>query len=85
MLELRTIAAGVDGPRVGIIVPRHSHTAVARNLVKRRIREIVRTTQLGAGASSTGAVVVFALPTAYGAKYSELLAEVTALRERASV
>lgn len=85
MLELRTIAAEADGPRVGIIVPRHSHTAVARNLVKRRIREIVRTTQLGAGASSAGVVVVFALPPAYGAKYSELLAEMTALRERANV
>jgi len=85
MLELRTVATGVDGPRVGIIVPRHSHTAVARNLVKRRIREIVRTTQLGGGASSTSGVVVFALPPAYGAKYSELLAEVATLRERANV
>lgn len=85
MVELRTIAVGVDGPRVGIIVPRHAHTAVARNLVKRRIREIVRTTQLGAGASSTGAVVVFALPAAYGARYSELLADVATLRERANV
>jgi ribonuclease P protein component len=28
--------------RVGIIVPRHQHTAVDRNRVKRRLRELVR-------------------------------------------
>jgi ribonuclease P protein component len=30
-------------PRVGFIVPRHGRTAVERNRLKRRLREIVRT------------------------------------------
>jgi ribonuclease P protein component len=36
---------GVAEPRgrVGIVVPRHKHTAVDRNRVKRRLRELVRT------------------------------------------
>jgi len=29
-------------PRVGIVVPRHRHTAVDRNRLKRRLRELVR-------------------------------------------
>jgi len=29
-------------PRVGLIVPKHRHSAVERNLVKRRLRELVR-------------------------------------------
>jgi ribonuclease P protein component len=30
-------------PRVGFIIPRHGRTAVERNRLKRRLREIVRT------------------------------------------
>ena len=29
-------------PRVGIVVPRHQHSAVDRNRLKRRLRELVR-------------------------------------------
>ncbi len=29
--------------RIGIIVPKHQHSAVARNRVKRRLRELART------------------------------------------
>ena len=39
------VAAGILGgplPRVGIIVPRHRQSAVARNRLKRRLRELVR-------------------------------------------
>jgi ribonuclease P protein component len=31
------------GVRVGVIVPRHKHSAVDRNRLKRRLRELVRT------------------------------------------
>lgn len=48
-LEVRTAASPLAlsgtvliGCRVGLVVPRFGHTAVARNLVKRRLRELVR-------------------------------------------
>jgi ribonuclease P protein component len=44
-LEVRVLAAddGAGPGRVGIIVPRHRHSAVDRNRLKRRLRELVRT------------------------------------------
>ncbi len=38
---MRVVAA--ESCRVGIIVPRHRHSAVDRNRLKRRLRELVRT------------------------------------------
>jgi len=29
-------------PRLGVVVPRHGHSAVARNRLRRRVRELVR-------------------------------------------
>ena len=81
VLEIRTVSATTP-PRVGIIVPRHSHTAVDRNRIKRRLREIVRTERLVSPA--LGAVVVFALPAAYGVTFDALRAELITLCRRAS-
>ena len=55
---------------MGIIVPRYSHTAVDRNRVKRRLREIVRLDMLPALPSVD--LVVRALPSAYTATLAEL-------------
>ena len=41
-LDVRVLASPLAFPRVGIIVPRHQHSAVDRNRLKRRLREIVR-------------------------------------------
>lgn len=41
-LEVRHTASPLRHPRVGVIVPKHQHTAVARNLVKRRLRVLAR-------------------------------------------
>jgi RNase P protein component len=41
-LDVRVLASPLDCPRVGIVVPRHQHTAVDRNQLKRRLRELVR-------------------------------------------
>jgi len=61
---------------VGIIVPRHKQSAVARNRVKRRLREMVRTTLLPAMASLPPLdVVVRATPEAYGADPATLAAD----------
>jgi ribonuclease P protein component len=51
-------------------VPRYSHSAVERNRVKRRLREIVRLDVLHALPNVD--VVVRALPSAYAAKADEL-------------
>ncbi len=41
-LDVRVIASPLEFPRVGIVVPRHRHSAVDRNRLKRRLRELVR-------------------------------------------
>jgi ribonuclease P protein component len=42
-LDVRIAASPLGIPRVGIVVPRHQHSAVDRNRLKRRLRELVRT------------------------------------------
>ena len=65
-------------PRVGVIVPRYRQTAVARNLVKRRLRELVRQELLP---HLRGAEIVLrARPEAYGATVAGLRADVCAGR-----
>jgi ribonuclease P protein component len=69
-IELRTLAAGHSTPRVAVVVPRFSHSAVQRNRVKRRIREIVRRELLATFPPVD--ILVRAAPTAYGATHAEL-------------
>ena len=59
---------------MGVIVPRFGHTAVERNLVKRRLRNLARTELLPAGTPCD--VVLRAAPNAYGASYEVLRAAV---------
>ncbi len=59
---------------MGVIVPRFSHTAVERNLVKRRLRDLVRTELLPKIPALD--VVVRAAPSAYNADYDTLRAAV---------
>jgi ribonuclease P protein component len=75
--------AGLTGPvgRVGIIVPRHRQTAVRRNLLKRRLRELVRLQLLPA--LRTGAVVIRARPEAYEATFAELARQIERVRRDA--
>jgi ribonuclease P protein component len=64
---------------VGFIVPKHKQTSVARNRLKRRLREIVRRRLLPTLPPID--VVVRARPEAYGASVGALEAELA----RASV
>lgn len=41
-LDVRVLASPLAFPRVGIVVPRHHQSAVDRNRLKRRLRELVR-------------------------------------------
>ena len=81
-IEVRYIASLLRHPRAGLIVPKYSHSAVDRNRVKRRLREIVRQHALPV----LGAVdfVIRALPSAYRADFSALQQQVVRVCERLS-
>ena len=72
-LDLRAAASPLHHPRVGFIVPKHKQTSVARNRLKRRLREIVRRRLLPTLPPID--VVVRARPEAYGASFEALDAE----------
>ncbi|MGV3709407.1 MAG: ribonuclease P protein component [Gemmatimonas sp.] len=60
-------------PRIGIVVPKYSHGSVERNLVKRRLRELVRVEALPLLPPID--VVIRALPRAYTRTFDELREE----------
>ena len=62
------------GTRVGLIIPRFKHTAVARNLLKRRLRELARTQLLPNSVPID--LVIRIRPTAYDASFAELAQDV---------
>jgi ribonuclease P protein component len=70
-------------PRLAFVVPRHKRKVVARNLVKRRLREIGRAVLLPALGNHGRAldVLLRARPEAYGAGFVELRDEIAALAE----
>lgn len=79
-LEVRTTASLHALSRVGLVVPRYRHSAVDRNLVKRRLRELVRLDLLPALATDTPRdVVIRALPVAYARSWDDLQREVRQL------
>lgn len=82
-LEIRYIASLSLLPRVGIIVPRHKQSAVARNRVKRRLRELVRCAFLPALATSPSMdIVVRAAPEAYDADVATLAGDLARAVEK---
>jgi ribonuclease P protein component len=61
--------------RVGVVVPKYRRTGVQRNLVKRRIREVLRVEvlpRLEAGGCGAVDVLVRARREAYDASYAQL-------------
>ena len=66
--------SGWRGTRIGLVVPRFKHSVVARNRVKRRLRELARLELL-----PTGLMVDLVLkirPEAYGATYKHLATDI---------
>lgn len=62
------------GLRVGFIVPRFKHSAVARNQLKRRLRELARVQMLSA---HIGADLVMRIrPEAYSASFDQLTSDI---------
>ena len=80
-LELRAAASLLPYARVGFVVPKYKHTGVARNQLKRRLREIVRTRVLPI--LPPGDLVIRPHPTAYGASFEQLAGELAGAAERA--
>ena len=63
--------------RVGLIVPKFTKTAVGRNRVKRRLRELVRHNVLPS--SVRGMMVIRIRPSAYDATFAALAGDVDVL------
>lgn len=85
-LDVFYSASPVSYPRVGVVVPRYKRRAVERNLVKRRLREILRQVVLP-GLDEAGValdVLVRARSEAYMASYAELRQELQEWLERRS-
>jgi len=73
-LDVRAIASPLGHPRVGIVVPRYSGSAVDRNRLKRRLRELVRARLLPSAPSVD--VVIRARPDAYAASFDALAGDI---------
>jgi ribonuclease P protein component len=71
---------------VGFVVPKYKHSGVARNRVKRRLREIARLKLLGALAARAAPLdlVIRAFPSAYARDYAALEAELLQVLRRLS-
>ncbi len=82
-LELRVAPSPLSFARVGFIVPKHGQTSVARNRLKRRLRELIRVRVLPA---LTPQDLVFrTLPSAYVQSWAVLSREVETLVRRMPV
>jgi ribonuclease P protein component len=81
-LEARVTASARTHPRVGFIVPRYKHSAVDRNRLKRRLRELVRRRLLAELAELPAVdLVIRAKPTTYGCSFASLAAQIETLRD----
>ena len=72
-LEVRILASPLRHPRVGFIVPRYGHSAVDRNRLKRRLRDIIRTRVLRTLPPID--VVIRVRPSAYAISFAQLADE----------
>ncbi len=83
-LDVFTAKAPGKAARFGTVVPRYGQKVVARNRLRRRLREIGRTEvlpRLGRGGCKMD-VLVRSRPEAYEARFPELRAELLRLTER---
>lgn len=60
--------------RIGLIVPRYKHTAVARNALKRRLRELIRLYLLPTDLQAD--ILLRIRPETYNAEFGELAEEI---------
>jgi ribonuclease P protein component len=74
----------VPHPRAGLVIPKHRHTAVDRNRLKRRVREVLRSEVLPRLVACNCAVdvLVRARREAYGAPFAQLRDELIGWTDR---
>ncbi len=83
LLEVRVLASLLRHHRIGVVVPRHKRSAVDRNRLKRRLRELTRTTWPALLATVPPRdLLLRAAPAAYDADFSRLADEVQRLGQR---
>ena len=83
LLEVRVLASLLHHHRIGIIVPRFKHSAVDRNRLKRRLRELARREWMAPFAAvPPHDIVVRAAPAAYGADFARLADDMHRLRDK---
>jgi ribonuclease P protein component len=82
-LDVRVLASPLGLSRIGIVVPRHQHSAVDRNKLKRRLRELARV-ELLPSVRGTAAIdiAIRARREAYTANMEALRADVNSIRAR---
>jgi len=81
-MDVRATASLLPFPRVGFVVPRYKQSAVARNRLKRRLREVVRLHMLPTLAPVD--LVIRVLPVAYTRPLDTLRDELAAAVRRLS-
>lgn len=82
-LDVFFAASPASLPRLGVLVPKHRHKVVERNLLKRRLNEIGRTRVIPAlrRAGVSLDLLVRARPEAYDASFAELRGELDGVTE----
>ncbi|HEY4304124.1 MAG TPA: ribonuclease P protein component [Gemmatimonadaceae bacterium] len=83
-LDVRVLASPLGLSRIGIIVPRHQHSAVDRNRLKRRLRELARIELLPSLRDGATDVAIRARREAYDAEFNGLRRDVVTVRDRTS-
>jgi ribonuclease P protein component len=86
-LDVRFSASPLDVSRIGIVVPRHQHSAVDRNRLKRRLRELVRLELVPALRDRVGAadIAIRTRREAYTATMDALRVDVRTIVDRVAV
>jgi ribonuclease P protein component len=69
-LDVRVLPTALPYARIGIVVPKYGATAVQRNLIKRRLRELARRELLAALPPRD--VVLWATPGTYRVDFATL-------------
>ena len=77
-LDVRFAASGLAHPRIGLIVPKHKHSAVERNRLRRRLREIIRVELLPA--VQRGEALIRTKGEAYELSFAALRTEVETIK-----
>lgn len=73
-LDVRFAESALAQARIGLIIPKHKHSAVDRNRLRRRLREIIRTQLLPAIVH--GDTLIRTRPDAYEVSFTALRKEI---------